>query len=142
VDSSAESPPGPPSPGASGSRRLRILIVEDNADVALSTKAVIEMDGHEVHVARDGPSGLEAAAAVDPDVILLDIGLPRMSGYEVAQRLKGRKAQRKLLLVAVTGYASQADRERSAAVGIDIHLLKPVDPAFLRELLNRFANGN
>jgi CheY-like chemotaxis protein len=100
------------------------------------------MDGHEVHVARDGPSGLEAAAAVDPDVILLDIGLPRMSGYEVAQRLKGRKAQRKLLLVAVTGYAQEADRERSAAAGIDLHLLKPVDPAFLRELLNRFANGN
>jgi CheY-like chemotaxis protein len=130
----------PSPPAESNPRRLRVLIVEDNADIARSTRMVLEMEGHEVHVATDGLAGLEAAAAVDPDVILLDIGLPRMSGYEVAERLKGRKAQRKLLLVAVTGYAQEADRERSAAAGIDLHLLKPVDPLLLLGLLRRFAN--
>ncbi|HEX5269951.1 MAG TPA: response regulator [Gemmataceae bacterium] len=135
MDSSAESP----SPTEGGARRLRVLIVEDNADAASSTKMVLEMDGHEVHVARDGRAALEAAAAIDPDVVLLDIGLPGVSGYEVAERLKPRKARRKLLLVAVTGYAQEADREKSAAAGIDVHLLKPADPVLLRELLARFA---
>jgi two-component system CheB/CheR fusion protein len=133
-------PSQPPHPAESRARGLRVLIVEDNADVALSTKAVLELDGHEVQVARDGPAGLEAAAAVDPDVILLDIGLPRMSGYEVPRRLNGRKARRKQLLIAVTGDATEADRGRSATAGIDLHLLKPVDPAFLRELVGRFTH--
>jgi two-component system CheB/CheR fusion protein len=132
-------PSQPPAPGECGTRRLRVLIVEDYADAALSTRMVLEMDGHEVHVAKDGLAGLEVAAAVDPDVILLDIGLPGLSGYEVAERLKSRKAERKLLLVAVTGYGQETDRERSAAAGIDVHLLKPVDPDFLRELLKRFT---
>jgi two-component system CheB/CheR fusion protein len=119
---------------------LRVLIVEDNSDVALSTRMLLEMDGHEVHVTRDGLAGLEAAAAVDPDVILLDIGLPGLSGYEVAQRLKARKPEREFLLVAVTGYATEADREKSAAAGIDVHLPKPADPQLLLGILARFAN--
>jgi two-component system CheB/CheR fusion protein len=133
-------PSQPSHPDRNGPGRLRVLIVEDNGDATLSTRMLIEMDGHEVHVARDGIAALEAAAAVDPDVILLDIGLPGLSGYEVAERLKGRKAKKRVLLVAVTGYATEADRERSAAAGIDLHLLKPADPAFLLGLLRQFAN--
>jgi CheY-like chemotaxis protein len=133
-DSFAMTHPEPPQ-----SNRLRVLIVEDNADAASSTKMVLELDGHEVYVARDGLAALEAAAAIDPDAILLDIGLPRMSGYEVAERLKSRKAERRLLLIAVTGYATEGDREKSAAAGIDVHLLKPNDPKFLLALLRRFA---
>jgi CheY-like chemotaxis protein len=140
VDSSTESPSGPSPPTDAGARRLCVLVVEDNDDAALSTKEVLELDGHEVHVARDGIAGLEAAVTIDPDVILLDVGLPGLSGHEVAERLKGQRAEKKFLLVAVTGYATEADRERSAAAGIDLHLLKPVDPAFLRGLLWRFAN--
>jgi two-component system CheB/CheR fusion protein len=83
---------------------------------------------------------MDVAAAADPDVVLLDIGLPGLSGYEVAEGLQGRKATKRLLLVAVTGYTTEADRERSAAAGIDLHLLKPVEPALLLGLLRRFAS--
>jgi two-component system CheB/CheR fusion protein len=140
VDFSAESPSRPSPPTGAGARRLRVLIVEDNVDAARSTGRLLEMDGHEVHIASDGISGLEAAVATNPEVILLDIGLPDLSGYEVAERLKGRKAEKKFLLVAVTGYTTEADRERSAAAGIDLHLLKPLAPALLRRLLWQFAN--
>jgi two-component system CheB/CheR fusion protein len=133
-------PSHPSHPDRNSPGRLRVLVVEDNADAALSTRMLIEMDGHEVHVARDGLAALEAAAAVDPDVILLDIGLPGLSSYEVAERLRGRKAKKRLLLVAVTGYATEGDRGRSAAAGIDLHLSKPADPAFLLGLLRQFAN--
>jgi two-component system CheB/CheR fusion protein len=133
-------PSQPSHPDRNGPGRLCVLIVEDNADAAQSTRMLIEMDRHDVHVARDGIAALEVAAAVEPDVILLDIGLPGLSGYEVAERLRGRKARKRLLLVAVTGYATEADRERSAAAGIDLHLSKPVEPGLLLGLLRRFAN--
>ena len=120
----------------------RCLSLRDHTDTAVSTVMLyLEMDGHEVHITRDGVSALKVEAEHHPDVILLDIGLPRMSGYEVAERLKGRKAQRKLLLIAVTGYGQERDRERSAAAGIDIHLLKPVDPVYLRRASEAVRDG-
>jgi DNA-binding response OmpR family regulator len=97
------------------------------------------MFGHEVRVAFDGPAALDAARDVQPDVVLLDIGLPGgMDGYEVARRLQEQRADRRPLLVAVTGLGSEADRRHSSEVGIDLLLVKPADPDGLLRLLKRF----
>jgi CheY-like chemotaxis protein len=113
---------------------LRVLVVEDHLDVATSTAEVLRKDGCEVSFAMDGPSALAAAHAVQPDVVLLDIGLPKMDGYEVARRLSGVR-QGKLYLIAVTGFANQEARRRSAEAGIDMHLAKPADPEQLLRIL-------
>ena len=118
---------------------LRVLIAEDEADTAFSTAILLQLDGHAVEVARTGPEVLAAVAASDPHVVLLDIGLPQIDGCEVAKRIKARHALKTPLLVAMTGYGSEADRHRSAEAGIDLHFVKPVDPELLRDLLKRFA---
>jgi two-component system CheB/CheR fusion protein len=119
---------------------LRILIAEDEPVTATATAAMLRMDGHEVFVAEDGASALEAVEAYDPDVLLLDIGLPGVDGCEVARRVKTRNALKTPLLVAMTGYVADADRERSAEAGIDVYWAKPVEPELLQRLLKRFQN--
>jgi len=93
------------------------------------------LQGHEVRTAYDGPTALVAAERFRPEVVLLDIGLPLMDGYEVARRLRGMVGLSKALLVAVSGYGRDEDRRRSHAAGFDAHLIKPADPAALHELL-------
>ena len=117
--------------------KRRILVVDDQADVADTTAAMLGLSGHEVRTARDGREALEEAIAFEPDVVLLDIGLPRMDGYEVARRLRQLEPTRRALLVALTGYGQPADRQRSREAGFDEHLLKPVDPAALDALVAR-----
>jgi CheY-like chemotaxis protein len=119
---------------------LRVLVVEDNADSAVSLARFLRRLGHEVEVASDGQAAVTAAQARQPDVVLLDIGLPGLDGWEVARRLQGHPAQKQPLLVAVTGYDREADRRRSDEAGIDLHLAKPVDPEQLRWLLTRFRS--
>ncbi|MDF2693369.1 MAG: luxQ1 [Labilithrix sp.] len=110
------------------SGRTRILVVDDNDDAAEMLKYALEGLGYVVDVAHDGPSALEHASAFQPEIALLDIGLPVMDGYEVAQRLgHARREGQELHLVALTGYGQQSDRERSAAAGFERHLVKPVD---------------
>jgi DNA-binding response OmpR family regulator len=100
---------------------------------------LLRLNGFDVRVAADGPAALEEARADQPDVVLLDIGLPGgMNGYEVALRLQEQKAEKKPLLVAVTGFANEADRRHSAEAGIDLHLVKPTEPDSLLRLLRRF----
>lgn len=113
----------------------KILLVEDNADVAESTSLLLTLVGHEVRHARDGVQALRMAAAFEPDVVLLDIGLPLMDGYEVARRLRAMPRTRGALLLALTGYGQPADRQRGKDAGFDGHLLKPVDPQELRQLI-------
>jgi signal transduction histidine kinase len=113
----------------------RVLVVDDNADAADSLALLLRVDGHEVRVAYDGPAALQEAAAFRPEVVLLDIGLPRMDGYEVARRLRGQAELKEALLVAVTGYGQDEDRRRAEEAGFDAHLVKPTDPAVLHELL-------
>jgi CheY-like chemotaxis protein len=121
------------------STSLRVLIVEDNADCAEALALLLRLDGHDVDTAGDGPTGLEKARDDEPDVVLLDLGLPGMSGLDVARRLREQGAWRKApLLIAVTGHGQEADRRRSAEAGIDLHLVKPVDPVQLRSVLRRF----
>ena len=115
----------------------RILVVDDNADAANALRFLLEKDGHEVKVATDGAEGLEAARDFKPDVLLLDIGLPRLSGYDIARHVRDDPSLSSAMLVAVTGYGQAQDRKRSRDAGFDHHLTKPVDVEALRRLLRR-----
>jgi signal transduction histidine kinase/integral membrane sensor domain MASE1/ActR/RegA family two-component response regulator len=107
-------------------RALRILLVEDNEDAAESLAHLLRRRGHETHIARDGNEGLAITRSLRPDVVLLDIGLPGLDGYEVARRLRAQADREGTLLVAVSGYAQEADRRRACEAGFDHHLVKPV----------------
>jgi CheY-like chemotaxis protein len=112
----------------------RILVVDDSKDGADSLAMVLKMLGADSDVAYDGPSALEAIRANRPAVVLLDIGMPGMDGYEVAARIRADPACRDVRLVALTGWGSEEERRRSREAGFDDHWVKPVDPARLREL--------
>ncbi len=115
----------------------RILVVDDNVDAARLMADALEIVGHDTRVAHDGPSALEVAEEFQPDAALLDLGLPLMDGYEVAERLSGSAVGRRPILVAVTGYGQVSDQERSRAAGFDAHVVKPVDVPRLIGLLDR-----
>jgi PAS domain S-box-containing protein len=121
--------------GASESRPERILVVDDNVDAAESLSRVLRLQAHEVRVAYDGLAALAAARDMNPDVVLLDIGLPEMDGLEVAKSLRARGDGPRPLLVAMTGFGQAEDRARTAAAGFDHHLTKPVDPQMLQSLM-------
>ena len=117
---------------------IRVLLVEDDQDTADSLAMLLRLYGHDVEVGADGPSALQAVRANPPDVVLLDLGLPKMDGWHVAEQIRRLTSAKRPLLVAVTGYGDKASRVRSYAAGIDLHLVKPVDPAELEDLLKRF----
>jgi len=130
----AELPPVP------AGRALRILVVDDNVDAAESLALLLRAYGHEVvDVVHDGPSAVETILTKKPSVVLLDIGLPGMSGYEVAQRVHEQAAEQSPHLIAVTGYGLEADRMKAQQVGIGHYIVKPVDPNRLHELLSELA---
>jgi DNA-binding response OmpR family regulator len=116
---------------------LRVLVVEDWPDCAESTAVLLRLCGHDVEVAPDGASAVAAVWRRPPDLVLLDIGLPDMSGYDVASRLHAMRLARPPLLVAVTSHGQDADRLASRYMGIDLHLVKPVDPAELAGVLEQ-----
>jgi PAS domain S-box-containing protein len=116
----------------------RILIVDDNVDGADSLAMLLEEVGHETHKAHDGVAALDMAEHVRPDVVLLDIGLPRLNGYEVCQRLRERPWAEQLMIVALTGWGQEEDRQRSLDAGFDNHMVKPVDHNHLTRLLASF----
>jgi CheY-like chemotaxis protein len=124
---------GPARPAAPAPRR--ILIVEDNDDAREMLRAQLERDGHEVHGAADGPAGLEVAEKVQPDVVLIDVGLPGLNGYEVARRIRAAAWGRSILLVALTGYGQADDRREALEAGCDLHVTKPVMPERLAEII-------
>jgi CheY-like chemotaxis protein len=111
-----------------------ILIVEDNADARDVLRVLLELEGHEVETAEEGQAALELARTKDPDIALVDIGLPGIDGYEVARRLRARDPRRPLL-IALTGYGQPEDRRRATDAGFDDVLVKPVDPVTLTALL-------
>jgi two-component system CheB/CheR fusion protein len=114
---------------------LRVLVVDDNVDAAESTAALLAIWGYETRIAHDGNSVLPAVRSFRPDVVLLDIGLPGRNGFEVARELRALPESPVRLLAAMTGYGQQEDRQRSAAAGFDLHLVKPLDPGQLRATL-------
>lgn len=113
----------------------RILIVEDNVDSREMLREWLEMSGHQVSEAADGPSGLEAALEQRPDVALIDVGLPGIDGYEMARRVREALGEEPMILIALTGYGSPEDRRRSRAAGFDAHLVKPLNPGLLDKVL-------
>ena len=113
----------------------RVLIAEDNVDAAESLQMWLQMSGHEVHTATDGPSALAAAESLRPDIVLLDLGMPRMDGYEVARHIREAPWGKDMVLVALTGWGDDEDRRRTAAAGFDHHLTKPVPPDEIEELI-------
>ena len=119
----------------------RILVVDDNRDATESLALLLQLDGHETRVAYNGMEALEVAQSFDPEIVLLDIGLPGLNGYEVARRLRQRPGGDRLLLVALTGWGQDDDRERTRTAGFDEHLVKPVDPACLVRVLGRAGGG-
>jgi PAS domain S-box-containing protein len=114
---------------------LRVLIVDDNVDAAQTFAMLLQAMGHEVRMAHDGPTSLQAALDFQPNVALLDIGLPGMNGYEVAKQLRQQVVLRNVTLIAITGYGQESDQQRSREAGFDHHLVKPVDSEKLRQAL-------
>jgi CheY-like chemotaxis protein len=120
------------------SRRLRVLVVEDHVDTAKSMGMVLALYGYEVQVALDSRTALVSLETGQPDVVLLDLGMPGMSGWELAKRIREQPCPKRCFLIAVSGYAREEDRMLSQAAGIDLHLAKPVDLDELHRLLSRF----
>jgi CheY-like chemotaxis protein len=133
-DANAESRSHEPDSG-SRSRGYRILVVDDNIDGAESLALLLQMEGHETHMAHDGQEAGVVAEANRPDAIILDIGLPGMNGYEACEAIRKKPWGRDVVLVAVTGWGQQEDKNRSKEAGFDAHIVKPVDHAALMKLL-------
>jgi CheY-like chemotaxis protein len=117
-----------------GSPPRSILIIEDNPDARDALRLLLELDGHVVEAAGEGAEGLQIAQAKNPDIALVDIGLPGLDGFEVARRLRAGGGRRPVL-VALTGYGQPEDRRRATEAGFDALLVKPVDPSTLTSLL-------
>jgi CheY-like chemotaxis protein len=128
-------PPAAPSrPAESSSVSRRVLVTDDNVDGAETLAIVLRLVGHHVRVAHSGPDALEIAAAFRPEVIFLDIGMPGMDGFETARRLRGLGGIEQTVLVAVTGYGQESDRQRAREAGFDEFLVKPASPEAVRTL--------
>lgn len=121
--------------GSTHMKARRIIVVDDNVDVADSLAMVLKLDGHDVRTVYSAHAAIEAAEQLTPEVMILDIGLPDMDGYEVARRLRAKTTMPYIRLVAVTGYGQAEDRDRAVAAGFDHHLVKPANLAALQELL-------
>jgi CheY-like chemotaxis protein/two-component sensor histidine kinase len=114
----------------------RILVVDDNRDSATTLAMLLRMNGNDTRTAHDGMEAVEVANDFRPEVVLLDIGLPRLNGYEVAQRIRNEKWAEKVVLVALTGWGQEEDRQKSRAAGFNAHLVKPLDHTALAVLLS------
>jgi len=129
------------SSASNGAARGRILVADDNRDAANTLAAVLEMYGYEVVTAYSGAEALEVGARARPRAVLLDIGMPGMSGYETARRIRHEAWGRRTVLIAVTGWGQDDDKRKAEVVGFDQHLTKPVDPDDLNRLLGAALGG-
>lgn len=108
--------------------QCRILVVDDDQDTRESLRTLLELNGHTVEEAADGETALKLAAATDPEIVFLDIGLPQIDGCVLARRIRATDAGRRCRLIALTGYGMAEDRARTQAAGFAVHLVKPVEP--------------
>jgi CheY-like chemotaxis protein len=112
-------------------RKRRVLVVDDNVDAAESAAMLLRIWGHEAQTVHDGLTAIDAVRTYQPEIVLLDIGLPGMSGYEIVRKLRAQPQFKTLVVAAMTGYGQDADRQRSKEAGFDFHLTKPLDPNIL-----------
>ncbi len=131
----APAAPAAPEDAAPTRARCRVLVADDNRDAADSLAMLLRLAGHEVHTAHDGLAAVAVAAEARPDVAVLDIGMPGLTGYDAARRIRAEPWGRGLILIALTGWGQDGDRQRAVEAGFDHHLTKPVDPAVLNDLL-------
>jgi len=115
-------------------RPRHVLIVEDNVDQAQTLRMILGMKGHRLEIAATGPAAIEVARRFRPDVVLLDLGLPGIDGFEVARQIKHQYGDA-VRIIAVSAYASENDRRQSLDAGCELHLVKPADPRFIESLL-------
>jgi CheY-like chemotaxis protein len=115
--------------------RQRVLVVDDNSDALKTLSMLVKLMGHEVCEAHDGLEAVELAEQYSPDVVLMDIGMPNLNGYDAAQRIRDQPWGRDMMLIATTGWGQEDDRRRTKGAGFDHHLVKPIDHAKLSELL-------
>ncbi len=120
-------------------KSLKVLVVDDNADAADMVALTLQMSGYEVRAAYLGQTALSMANAFEPDVVIMDIGMPKMNGYEVAAALRQNPPTKNVWLIAMTGYGQDTDRQRTQEAGFDYHLVKPLEPEKLKELLTTLA---
>jgi CheY-like chemotaxis protein len=118
-----------------GEARRRVLVVDDNRDAALTLSMMLELMGSEVRIAYGGHEALQAVEEFHPHLVLLDIGMPGLNGYDTARRIRAVEAGRDIVLVALTGWGQNEDRRRSHEAGFDDHIVKPIEPAVLEKLL-------
>jgi PAS domain S-box-containing protein len=130
-------PKDAPTPHAKTLKHLRILVVDDNVDTAESLAMLLRLSGHEVITEHTGQKALQTAVAEKPDAMVLDIGLPGMDGYQVAQRIREHEDLDNMRLIAISGYGQDTHRQRSHQPAFNYHLVKPIDPAKLQELLSK-----
>ena len=126
---------------ASTPKRMKILVVDDNHDAASSLSMLLELKRHDVRTAYDGDSAVQLADSFRPHIVLLDLGMPKMSGYEACRRIRDQAWGAQMTLIAVTGWGQEDDRRKSAAAGFDGHLVKPVDPETLEEELSMYLHS-
>ncbi|HEU5182818.1 MAG TPA: ATP-binding protein [Candidatus Polarisedimenticolia bacterium] len=124
-----------PAAAAPETRSYRILVADDNRDSAQSLALLLKLMGHETHTAMDGVEAVEAAQTLHPDIVLLDIGMPRLNGYDACRRIREQPWSRSMTLIAQTGWGQEEDRRRTEEAGFDGHLIKPVDPDVLLKLV-------
>lgn len=124
-------------PRAADPARRRVLVVDDNVDAAATLAQLVQLLGHDTAVAFDGLQALEIARTVRPDIVLLDLGMPRLDGIETAKRLRAAPGGAAVYIAAVTGWGQEGDRARTRDAGFDLHLVKPVDIDALTQLLAR-----
>lgn len=125
-------------PATSGQRR-RVLVVDDNRDGVASLAMLLSLTGNDALTAHDGLEAVEMAGAFRPELIVLDIGLPKLNGYDACRRIRERSWGKSVVIIAATGWGQEDDRRRSAKPGFDHHLVKPVDPAAISKLLRGLA---
>jgi CheY-like chemotaxis protein len=121
----------------SPAKRRRILVIDEIGDSCATLALALELHGHEVRMAANGPSALEQAGALRPDVVLLDVGMPGQNGYDVCRQLRELPRGRSTLIIAQTGWGQPEDIDRAREAGFDFHLIKPVDLAALERLIER-----
>ena len=126
-------------PGCTAAQSLRLLVADDNRDSAATCAALLEACGHQVAVAHSGRQAFDLARRLQPDALLLDIGMPELNGYQLAQRIRGTDWGRRAMLIAISGWGQEQDKRRALAAGFDQHLTKPIDPNALEALLQRAA---